>query len=579
MLSESRHLEPSRGARGRNAVRERASLRDALRWVQIHDAVLAAVGCAFLAWWRPGPVLLLALAHFALSAFALALVARDRLTPAIALATIGKFPIYVSGAWFCGPAAEVQWFLVSSLPWYFLVGRGPARWVLPVGLTVHFIAFFGLEAADVAGAWSGVLTLEEQHGIAWIALALAVLHVALGVGQVLQDARAGEAELRRARDAAVDAAESRAAFLRTMCHEIRSPLSEVVSLDDLLVRQRLTDEGRSLASEALGSAAHLLQILDDVLDLSRLDAHVEQPQDAPFDLPEAVGQVLRIARVRADAQGLRLQASLDLAGRDVRLGDARRIKQVLLNLVSNAVKFTPSGHVIVSAQAVDARRVRLSVRDTGVGMSPEQVHRLFEAYEQGDPSIARTHGGSGLGLAVAQHVVEALGSSIQVRTQRGQGSDFSFVVDLPPAALPEAAAPSSEPSTGAAWRVLVADDNPTNRMVLRRMLEDHGHEVLEARDGREAVERWRVGAVDRILMDVQMPGMDGLEATRAIRDEERRRGLGPTPIVAVTANALSGDEERCLDAGMSGYLAKPVGREALLGALRRVGRRRVVAAC
>lgn len=389
-----------------------------------------------------------------------------------------------------------------------------------------------------------------------------------------------EAEGERARQLAEQASRAKSEFLANISHEVRTPLNALMGLTRLLMDSPLNPEQKSWL-ELMDSSAHaLLGLLNDVLDLSRIEAGKLSIERMRFDLHEVLQDVGALYAEQARAKPL--VWSLDLAPglpRHVQ-GDPGRLRQVLSNLLSNALKFTPrGGRIHVTADVVShgaTSRLRLQVQDSGVGISPKQQATIFDAFTQADASTARRFGGSGLGLAICSRLVRLMGGEIGLQSALGQGS--TFTVTLP---LDDTPATDNAPLTApteldemaqagdrfAGLRVLVAEDHPVNELLMRQLLQRLGCTVLLARDGEQAVELWSRGGVDLVLMDVQMPCTNGLQATQRIRELEEALGRPHTPIVAVTANAMNGDREACLAAGMDGYTPKPVGPKALMRAM------------
>jgi signal transduction histidine kinase/CheY-like chemotaxis protein len=388
-----------------------------------------------------------------------------------------------------------------------------------------------------------------------------------------------EAKTVQARDMAEQASRAKSEFLANISHEVRTPLNALMGLTRLLMDSPLNPEQRNWL-ELMDSSAHaLLSLLNDVLDLSRIEAGKLSIERVGFDLHQMLQDVGALYAEQARAKPL--DWSLDMAAGLPRHmhGDPGRLRQVLSNLLSNALKFTPRGGRICLTAGVlregTAHRLRLQVQDSGVGISPKQQASIFDAFTQADASTARRFGGSGLGLAICSRLVRLMGGEIGLQSALGQGS--TFTVTLPLEDEPAADSPLTAPAEldevaqagdrFAGLRVLVAEDHPVNELLMRKLLERLGCTVLLARDGEQAVDQWSRGGVDLVLMDVQMPGTNGLQATRRIRELEVARGLAHTPIVAVTANAMSGDREACLAAGTDGYTPKPVGPQALMRAM------------
>jgi signal transduction histidine kinase len=392
----------------------------------------------------------------------------------------------------------------------------------------------------------------------------------VGVLHDLTQERAREEELRAARDAADAANRAKSSFIATMSHEIRTPLNGILGLARLLQDEGVTPSAQRHVALIDQSAQALRALVDDILDMSKIEAGRMDIEQATFDLQVLLDEVVNLHRVRATEKGLllRLQLAPDVP-RHVR-SDPSRLRQILSNLVANAVKFTRQGQVDLSTKRLPgtADLVEFTVTDTGLGIADEFLPHLFEPFTQQDVGTSRRFGGTGLGLAIVQQLTGLLGGQVSVESVAGQGSCFRVRLPLPPAeAKPPGSVWGGLEESPRALRVLVVDDHSTNRLVATSLLRKLGcGTVEEANDGKEAVERALAQPYDLVLMDCEMPVMDGYEATRRLRAAGCK-----SQIVAFTANVMVGARERCLAAGMDDYLSKPVSVDKLRMALDRCG--------
>ena len=357
-------------------------------------------------------------------------------------------------------------------------------------------------------------------------------------------------------------------FLATMSHEMRTPLHGILGLTRAL-RRNAPDTAQLALIERAGE--HLLTLINDALDFSRLEAGQVQLARQPFDLAALMDDVVSLSMPAATEAGLVLETRLHLPRPCRVVGDAARLRQILHNLVGNAVKFTDEGRITVVARYdAEAGRARFSVHDTGVGIAPEDLPAIFDAFHQADGSFKRRHAGTGLGLTIARELAQAMGGDLVASSEVGKGSVFTVKLDLPaapePAPVDVAATPVPRSLAG---HVLLAEDNAVNALVAEAVLRQLGLEVTLVEDGARAVEAFRNGRPDLVLLDCQMPVMDGLEAARRIRAVEVAEGWPRTPMVALTANAFEGDRARSLAAGMDDHLAKPFRDEELARLLAR----------
>ena len=385
-----------------------------------------------------------------------------------------------------------------------------------------------------------------------------------------------EAELQHAKAAAESASQTKSDFLASMSHEIRTPMNAIIAIADLLAKTPLSPEQNKYVQIFRRAGDNLLHLINDILDLSKVEASQLELERTGFSLNDLLEKVTEMVAVRAHEKGLALVCEISPKVPTDLVGDPTRLRQVLLNLLGNAIKFTESGEVALrvtpDADSSVAGALRFTISDTGIGIPGEKLGTVFERFTQADSSTTRRYGGSGLGLTISKRLVELMGGRIWVESGVGKGSVFSFAVPLEiwagarrRAAVPVGTGP--EPPLPA-LHILLVEDSPDNRTITVAYLQDTPYRVEIAENGAIACEKFTAGNYDLVLMDRQMPVMDGLTATRAIREWEQANHRPPTPIIALTAAALKGDQEKCIAAGCTAYLTKPIKQEVLLQAIK-----------
>ena len=393
----------------------------------------------------------------------------------------------------------------------------------------------------------------------------------------IEHGRQIELELKKAKEKAEKMSQAKGEFLANMSHEIRTPMNGVIGTLQLLEDTNLSEEQKEFVDIAHKSADALLAILNDILDLSKIEAGKLNFESIAFDIRQIVNDIVILHSLKAEQQGVVLVQQVDDSFPEFLMGDPMRLRQVIVNLVSNALKFTKQGEVKISIEVVakdaDSVELKITVSDTGIGIPEGAQETLFNAFTQADGSTTRKYGGTGLGLAIVSQLVEMMGGSLGMDSVEGEGSSFWFTVNLKnteviPAAV--AIAVNSNENLQLNAKVLLVEDNPINQMVAQKMLEKIGARTVVANNGIEALRWLDQQAFDLVLMDCQMPEMDGFDATREIRRLEiKTLEQKRLPVIAMTANVMSGDRERCLEVGMDDYIGKPVQQDQLATVLRK----------
>jgi len=462
------------------------------------------------------------------------------------------------------PEDKDRWSIEAAQ--FFLTGE-PLRSVYRVMSRDGRVVWFQCEAKMV----------RRKDGRPWF------IH---GVGFDVTEIKVAQQSLKTLLEAAQTAVRTKNEFLANMSHEIRTPINGIMGMTQLALDTELSPEQTGYLRTVSGSADSLLEIVDDILDFSKIESHQLELENVEFDLRQCIEDAMRQLSIRAREKGLKITSHV-VSGLPKRLvGDARRLRQVLTQVVGNAIKFTEAGEVALrveeEAGPADQVRLHIEVRDTGIGIAREKRETIFAPFYQADGSSTRKHGGTGLGLTIASRLVQMMGGRLWVESELGAGSTFHFTAGFAAAAAPceaagaGAAAIEAQEQAGAAHaetprvlRILLVEDNPVNRKVAVGILQKRGHRVQTAENGLEALRALETALFDVVLMDIQMPEMDGLQATTAIREMERASGAH-LPIVAMTAHAMKGDRELCLAAGMDAYLTKPIMPKALFATLQDV---------
>jgi|GEM_PF-5931599 len=472
-------------------------------------------------------------------------------------------------------SVRTRWLLLAVSIGGVLLAVAGALWMVGATITRPLARLRAGMQALAAG--DRQLAVEGQARRDEIGAMARAVQVFKDNAQKLEDAEAERVRLQEASLRAEASNQAKREFLANMSHELRTPLNGVLTMAQLMAREPLSTTQQDRLGIIQQSGQDLLHVINDILDFSKIEAGKLELEDLVFDVESMLTVVTASFAAVAEAKGLQLGLEVSPQARGLWRGDPSRLRQIVNNFVSNALKFTETGEVVISlTTAADAQRegLILAVRDTGPGIAPDKMHLLFKSFSQVDASTTRQFGGTGLGLAICRELAELMGGRAWAESPPGGGAVFYAELALTMAEVATAPAPPAQVQdapdlSDRGLRVLVAEDNPTNQRVLAAVLDAFGVELTLCENGRAAVETWKAGRFDVILMDIQMPEMDGMEATRLIRAAEAAQGLSRTPIIALTANAFLHQVDAYTAAGMDDHLAKPIAIPLLQAALER----------
>ena len=552
------------GIRPEHSASERMRIRLSNE-IALSDAVTALVVGPLWAWlaqdWRWMPALWVL---FLPDVAPLWLNRRGRYRLARNLAIVWSCILLGGLAWSAGPGCHIEVALMVTAVGT-LVLLPPDERYHSVLATVPLLAIAGVFVARWLVPTEGLVPAAYQNAVFILAIALSTLNLTARFRALIAQSETRSVELAEARNVALKASEAKTRFLAHMSHEVRTPLAGVIGLTDVLLQTHPTAEQQTLLRRSKSSAHHLMELLNRILDLAKIESGTLELDRVAFDLLRCCGDAVDVVDQTARDKGLVVVLDTPVREPDWRTGDPLRLRQALVNLLGNAVKFTQQGEVRLRMTPTGPTSVCFSVEDTGVGMTTDQVARVFDAFQQADSGIARRFGGTGLGLTITRQLVELAGGTLGCESTPGEGTRFSFELELAQADSPTRSVLPVAGGTVAGLKVLVAEDHPVNQLVVRRMLERIEVRVTVVGNGRLAVEAVENDRYDIVLMDMQMPEVDGLTATATLR--ERGHTL---PICGMTANAMQADLDACLASGMNEVLVKPVSLAQLTDALSRL---------